>query len=128
MKRGQSCTIRLFFLPTNFILSSTNIYLGSYPQNTAAFVNTNFSNCRKSNNWKEICFANNNLYWCIMSTISIIFLWHCTSSNLPKYLSAKWSSRKKTSSYSWHYLCSSSFCQSSCPILGWSCSWCCSYD
>ena len=38
-------------------------------------VNTKFSNCRKSNNWKEIWFANINLYWCIMSTISIsIFL------------------------------------------------------
>ena len=39
------------------------------------FVNTKFSNCRKSNNWKEIWFANINLYWCLMSTISIsIFL------------------------------------------------------
>ena len=34
-------------------------------------VNTKFLNCRKSNNWKEIWFANINLYWWIMSTISI---------------------------------------------------------
>ena len=44
MKRGQSCTIKLFFLPTNFILSSTNIYLGSYPQNNAAFSFYNLRN------------------------------------------------------------------------------------
>ena len=37
-------------------------------------VNTKFPNCRKSNNWKEIWFASINLYWCIMSTISISIL------------------------------------------------------
>ena len=37
-------------------------------------VNTKFPNCRKSNNWKEIWFANINLNWCIMSTISISIL------------------------------------------------------
>ena len=37
-------------------------------------VNTKFLNCRKSNNWKEIWFANINLYWWIMSTISISIL------------------------------------------------------
>ena len=37
-------------------------------------VNTKFPNCRKSNNWKEIWFANIILYWCIMSTISISIL------------------------------------------------------
>ena len=37
-------------------------------------VNAKFPNCRKSNNWKEIWFANINLYWCIMSTISISIL------------------------------------------------------
>ena len=37
-------------------------------------VNTKFPNRRKSNNWKEIWFANINLYWCIMSTISISIL------------------------------------------------------
>ena len=38
------------------------------------FVNTKFLNCRKSNNWKEIWFANINLYWYIMNTISISIL------------------------------------------------------
>ena len=37
-------------------------------------VNTKFLNCRKLNNWKEILFANNNLYWCMMSTISMLIL------------------------------------------------------
>ena len=37
-------------------------------------VNTKFPNCRKSDNWKEIWFANINLYWWIMSTISISIL------------------------------------------------------
>ena len=37
-------------------------------------VNAKFPNCRKSNNWKEIWFANINLYWCRMSTISILIL------------------------------------------------------
>ena len=37
-------------------------------------VNTKFPNCRKSNNWKEIWFANINLYLWIMSTISISIL------------------------------------------------------
>ena len=37
-------------------------------------VNTKFPNCRKSNNWKEIWFANINLYWWIMSTISVLTL------------------------------------------------------
>ena len=35
---------------------------------------TKFLNCRKSNNWKEIWFANINLYWWIMNTISISIL------------------------------------------------------
>ena len=39
-----------------------------------ATVNTKFPNCRKSNNWKEIWFANISLYWYIMSTISISIL------------------------------------------------------
>ena len=37
-------------------------------------VNTKFPNCRKSNIWKEIWFANINLYLWIMSTISISIL------------------------------------------------------
>ena len=37
-------------------------------------VNTKFPNCKKSNNWKEVWFANINLYWWIMSTISISIL------------------------------------------------------
>ena len=45
-------------------------------------VNTNFSNCRKSNNWKEIWFANNNLYWCIMSTNSVFFYKRISSNSI----------------------------------------------
>ena len=37
-------------------------------------VNTKFPNCKKSNNWKEVWFANINLYWWIMSTIFISIL------------------------------------------------------
>ena len=34
----------------------------------------NFSIAEKSNNWRKKCFANINLYWWIMSTISISIL------------------------------------------------------
>ena len=42
--------------------------------NLGRFVNTKFPNCRKSKNWKEMWFANINLYWWIMSTIFISIL------------------------------------------------------
>ena len=64
-------------------------------------ISTQFLNCRKSNNWKEIWFANINLYWCMMSTISIsillqkntfwfYLLWSCLEQEIFLTLVGRW--------------------------------------
>ena len=69
-KRGNSCTIRVFFLKErpcsllsyliNFILSSLKIYLGSYPKNTAACSSYNLRNMAK---YKDRCQFIISLFW-----------------------------------------------------------------
>ena len=59
-------------LPILYVLTMhTNFHVN---QMLFIIVNTKFPNCRISNNWKEIWFTNINLYWYIMSTISISIL------------------------------------------------------
>ena len=73
------CSLFYDFIST-YILAYSTLYIENWLVKIQAvillnpFVNTKFPNCRKSNNWKEIWFANINLYWWIISTISISIL------------------------------------------------------
>ena len=80
-----------------------------------ACVNTKFFNCRKSNHWKEIWFANINLYWWIMSTISIsillqkntvwfYLLWTCLEQEIILTLVGRWIERSSQQIYSFELI------------------------
>ena len=91
-----------------------NIY-----RNFANMVKTQFSKTIKVFSFWQCTSTYPTCIW----TYSI-FPWNCSSILMPRHLPAKQKSRKKTSTHPWHCSCSPLVFQSSCTLLGRSCSHC----